>query len=69
MSNYKKFKERSPEDTVFEIRRILNGAGLFTTMEWPAGDDIRRRRLLRRADDIGSCIRAVLGKSESSLPE
>ena len=38
MSNYKKFKERSPEDTVFEIRRILNGAGLFTTMEWPAGE-------------------------------
>ena len=38
-------------------------------MEWPAGGDIRRRRLLRRADDIGSCSRAVLGKDETSLPD
>ena len=30
-------------------------------MEWPAGGDIRRKRLLRRADNIESCIRAVLG--------
>ena len=30
-------------------------------MEWPAGEDIRRKRLLRRADDIGSCIGAVTG--------
>ena len=30
-------------------------------MEWPAGDDIRRKRLLRRAKDIGSCIDAVTG--------
>ena len=38
MSNYKKYKERSPEDTVFEIRRILNDAGLFTVMEWTGGE-------------------------------
>ena len=31
-------------------------------MEWPCEGDIRRKRLLRRADDIGSCIGAVLGK-------
>lgn len=34
MSNYDKFKERSPEETVFTIKRILNEAGLFTTMQW-----------------------------------
>lgn len=34
MSNYNKYKERSPEDTIFEIRRILNDAGLFTIMQW-----------------------------------
>ena len=30
-------------------------------MEWPVGDDIRRKRLLRRAMDIESCIDAVTG--------
>lgn len=30
-------------------------------MEWPCGDDIRRKRLLRRADDIESCIEAMIG--------
>ena len=35
-------------------------------MEWPAGDDIRRKRLLRRAEDIEGCIRAVLGSASSS---
>ena len=30
-------------------------------MEWPAGEDIRRKRLLRRADNIESCIDAALG--------
>ena len=34
-------------------------------MEWPAGDDIRRKRLLRRAEDIEGCIRAVLGSASS----
>lgn len=29
-------------------------------MEWPAEGDIRRKRLLRRAGDLESCIRAVL---------
>lgn len=29
-------------------------------MEWPAGNEIRKKRLLRRADTIGSCIEAVL---------
>ena len=31
-------------------------------MEWPTEGDIRKKRLLRRASDIGSCIRAVLGE-------
>ena len=31
-------------------------------MEWPVGSDIRRKRLLRRAEDIESCIEAVLGR-------
>ena len=30
-------------------------------MEWPAGEDIRKKRLLRRAADIESCINAVIG--------
>ena len=34
-------------------------------MEWPSGNDIRRKRLLRRAGDIESCISAVVG----NLPE
>ena len=34
MSNYSKHKDRSPQDTVFEIQRILNEAGLFTTVQW-----------------------------------
>ena len=29
-------------------------------MEWPVGEDIRRKRLLRRASDIESCIDAVI---------
>ena len=31
-------------------------------MEWPCQGEIRRKRLLRRADDIDSCIDAVLGE-------
>lgn len=31
-------------------------------MEWPAGEDIRRKRLLRRACDIESCVRAAIGE-------
>ncbi len=31
-------------------------------MEWPSEGDIRRKRLLRRAGDIESCINAVIGK-------
>lgn len=34
MSNYSKHKDRKPEDTIFEIQRILNKAGLFTTTQW-----------------------------------
>ena len=29
-------------------------------MEWPVGDDIKRKRLLRRAADIESCIDAMI---------
>ena len=31
-------------------------------MEWPVGEDIRRKRLLRRASDIESCVRAAIGE-------
>ena len=31
-------------------------------MEWPVGEDIRRKRLLRRACDIESCVRAAIGE-------
>ena len=34
MSNYSKFKDRAPQDTIFEIQRILNEAGLFTVLTW-----------------------------------
>ena len=34
MSNYSKHKDRAPQDTIFEIQRILNEAGLFTTVQW-----------------------------------
>ena len=36
-------------------------------MEWPSEGDIRRKRLLRRADDIESCISAVTGKQISAF--
>ena len=32
-------------------------------MEWPANGDIRRKRLLRRANDIESCINAIIGRN------
>ena len=31
-------------------------------MEWPCEGDIRRKRLLRRADDIEGCINAATGE-------
>ena len=31
-------------------------------MEFPVGDDLRRKRLLRRANDIESCIGAVISE-------
>ena len=31
-------------------------------MEWPVGEDIRRKRLLRRACDIENCVRAAIGE-------
>ena len=34
-------------------------------MEWPSGNDIRKKRLLRRAGDIEGCIDAVLGKGQA----
>lgn len=38
MSNYSKHKERTPQDTVQEIQRILNDAGIFTITEWTGGE-------------------------------
>ncbi len=37
-------------------------------MEWPVGDDIQRKRQLRRAKDIEGCIGAVLAAGDESLP-
>ena len=34
MADYSKCKERKPEDTVFEIQRILNEIGLFPVVRW-----------------------------------
>ena len=34
-------------------------------MEWPCGDDIRKKRLLRRAGDIEGCMEAALGKGQA----
>ena len=34
-------------------------------MEWPGGNDIKTKRLLRRATDIESCIEAVLGERQA----
>lgn len=34
MPEYSKFKERKPEDTVFEIQKILNRIGLFPVVNW-----------------------------------
>ena len=31
-------------------------------MEWPVGEDIRRKRLLRRAGDIENCVHAAIGE-------
>ena len=33
-------------------------------MEWPCGGDLRKKRLLRRAGDIESCIRAGAGEPD-----
>lgn len=33
-SNYNKYKDDDPRDTIFRIQEILNRAGLFTVMEW-----------------------------------
>ena len=34
MADYSKYKDRKPEDTVFEIRRILNEIGFFPVVQW-----------------------------------
>lgn len=46
-SNYSKFKERSPQDTIFEIQRILNNLDLFGVLEWTpkAYDGARSNRV------------------------
>jgi ribosomal protein S12 methylthiotransferase accessory factor len=33
-SNYNKYKDNDPKDTIFRIHEILNRAGLFTVMDW-----------------------------------
>ena len=34
-------------------------------MEWPCGGDIRCRRALRRARDIGECMEALFERAEA----
>jgi len=34
VTNYSKYKERAPQDTVIEIQRILNEIGLFPVLQW-----------------------------------
>ena len=51
---YEDWKERF--DRTIALGRIKK------LMEWPSEGDIRRKRLLRRADDIESCINAVIGE-------
>lgn len=52
MTLYKGWKERFHETLALgRIKKL---------MEWPVGDDIRRKRLLRRAKDIESCIEALI---------
>ena len=43
------------------FHEILALGRIKKLMEWPAGDEIRRKRLLRRAKDIESCIDAMIG--------
>ena len=52
-SLYDGWKDRF--DAVIALGRVKK------LMEFPVGDDIRRKRLLRRADHIESCIEAVVG--------
>ena len=52
-SLYEGWKDRF--DAVIALGRVKK------LMEFPVGDDIRRKRLLRRADHIESCIEAVVG--------
>lgn len=33
-TNYNKYKDNDPRDTIFRVQEILNKAGLFTVMEW-----------------------------------
>ena len=40
---------------------FINKSVVKKLMEWPGEGDIRRKRLLRRADDIESCINVVIG--------
>ncbi len=37
MSNYSKYKDRKPEDTILEIQTILNRLGLFPLQVWSGG--------------------------------
>lgn len=34
MSNYSKHKDRAPQDTIFEIQKIINDLGLFTVIKY-----------------------------------
>ena len=56
MSNYSKHKDREPRDTIFEIQRILNNAGLFTVLQWvdKAYDGARSNRATLYPTHLGA---------------
>ena len=56
MSDYSKYKDRSPQDTVFEVQRILNEAGLFTTLRWVENEysGVYSNRITLYPSDLGT---------------
>ena len=61
MALYEGWKERF--GTTIALGRIKK------LMEWPCENDIRRKRLLRRANDVESCIAAVSGSGQTEKTE
>ena len=56
MSNYSKHKDRLPQDTIYEIQRILHEAGIRTTLRWipSAYSGLASNRLTINGTPIGT---------------